>query len=137
MPEYYLDTNLDHDKWMSLNAFTRGYIECAFWTGDEESGILDMGFHDLAPAALECMISECKAFQDFAKDDLGLYCQVLSENNAGTDFWLTRNNHGAGFWDRGMGDLHTDTIGGRLSRDAKSFGSCDLYVGDNGRIYVS
>lgn len=131
MPEYHLDTSLDHDTFKSLDLFTRAYIEAAFWTGDEESGIPDMGFHDLAPEALAEMKADCAEFQ-------GLNAPFLSGidvEQAGHDFWLTRNSHGAGFWDRG-GDLRTDTLGGRLSRDAKSFGSCDLYVGDDGRIYV-
>jgi hypothetical protein len=35
----------------------------------------------------------------------------------GTDFVLTRNHHGAGFWDRGLGDL-----GDRLTEWAQTFG---------------
>ncbi len=54
----------------------------------------------------------------------------LSSEQAGHDFWLTRNGHGAGFWDRGLGAL-----GERLSKESKPYGSCDLYVGDDGQIY--
>ena len=42
---------------------------------------------------------------------------------------LTRNGHGAGFWDRGLGAL-----GERLTRAAKSHGSVDLYVNDDGKV---
>ena len=49
---------------------------------------------------------------------------------AGHDFWLTRNGHGAGFWDRGLGE-----VGDRLSNACKAFGSYDLYIGDDGKIY--
>jgi hypothetical protein len=51
---------------------------------------------------------------------------------AGHDFWLTRNRHGAGFWDRGHGAEGAD-----LTQHAKSFGDCDLYVGDDGGIYAA
>jgi hypothetical protein len=40
--------------------------------------------------------------------------------HAGHDFWLTRNGHGAGFWDRGMGML-----GDELTAACKPYGSAD------------
>ena len=49
---------------------------------------------------------------------------------AGHDFWLTRNGHGAGYWDRGLGE-----VGDALTTAAEVYGSCDLYVGDDGKIY--
>jgi len=140
MPQYHLDTNLGHDTFKALDAFTQGYIECAFWLGSEDDGIPDTGFHDLAPEALKKMKEDCKAFQELAGADLEkAYDYAPSSydaSNAGHDFWLTRNGHGAGFWDRGFGGLRTDTIGGRLSRDAKTFGCCDLYLGDDGKVYI-
>ena len=39
------------------------------------------------------------------------------------DFWLTRNRHGAGFWDRGLG-----AIGDRLTAMSHTYGSVDLYL---------
>ena len=48
------------------------------------------------------------------------------------DFWLTRNGHGAGFWDRGLG-----SVGDELTKNAKPFGSVDAYVGDDGKVYLS
>jgi hypothetical protein len=56
----------------------------------------------------------------------------LSAAQVGHDFWLTRNGHGAGFWDRGIGDY-----GDALTEHAHSFGASDVYVGDDGRLYVS
>ena len=51
---------------------------------------------------------------------------------AGHDFALTRNGHGAGFWDRGLNE-----IGSQLTELAKSHGTCNLYVGDDGKVYGS
>ncbi|WP_133617809.1 hypothetical protein [Leucobacter luti] len=48
----------------------------------------------------------------------------------GHDFWLTRNRHGSGFWDRGLGEL-----GDRMTSAAKTHGSVDLYIGDDGKIH--
>ena len=44
---------------------------------------------------------------------------------------LTRNRHGAGFWDRGHGDK-----GKRLTDAAHAYGSSDAYLGDDGLLYV-
>lgn len=60
--------------------------------------------------------------------------RYTDEELAGHDFWLTRNGHGAGFWDRSELDKPTQ---GRLTKAAHAFGNSDLYVGDDGRIYVS
>ncbi len=46
------------------------------------------------------------------------------------DYWLTRNSHGAGFWDRGLGEL-----GDNLSDMATIQGSVYAYAGDDGLIY--
>lgn len=52
---------------------------------------------------------------------------------AGHDFWLTREEHGAGFWDRNLGEL-----GDRLTEASKEYGGLiHLYLGDDGLIYTS
>jgi hypothetical protein len=43
---------------------------------------------------------------------------------AGHDFWLTRNHHGAGFWD---GDWE-QSAGEKLTALAESFGEFNLYT---------
>ena len=47
------------------------------------------------------------------------------------DFWLTRNGHGAGFWD---GD-YDDEVGTELTKIAHTFKELDCYVGDDGKIH--
>lgn len=128
---------------MNLDDFTRGYIECALWAEaadytDEtrdDSSFQDNGYDesDLAPEALAKIVEDCRGFQESNMPDLEEYTisggfQDLTY--AGHDFWLTRNGHGAGFWDRGLGEL-----GERLTRAAKVYGSVDLYLGDDGLIY--
>ena len=49
----------------------------------------------------------------------------------GHDYLLTCEGHGAGFWDRGMGDL-----GEELTKAAHAEGSLDLYPGDDGLLYI-
>jgi hypothetical protein len=93
---------------------------------------------DIAPEALVSMRADCDAFADENAADLALYAERMSDRaewswdeRAGHDFWLTRNGHGAGFWDRGLGN-----IGDSLSEACRAFGSSDLYVGDDGKVYI-
>jgi hypothetical protein len=84
------------------------------------------GFSDalIAEAKLDCA-----AFQEANADDLAIYQEIVGYSGA-VDFWLTRNQHGAGFWDRGLGE-----VGERLTEAAHAFGPCETYVGDDNLIY--
>lgn len=57
-----------------------------------------------------------------------------NEARAGHDFWLTRNGHGVGFLDR---DELSEADQKRLTEASKEFGECYLYVGDDGKLYIS
>lgn len=46
---------------------------------------------------------------------------------------LTRNGHGAGFWDR----LHQSQLGDRLTAMCKPMGESHVYVGDDGQVWFS
>ena len=103
---------------------------------------------DLAPEALTQMGADVARFVALNRADLDAYCEQVGpwtgtdsrgyiENEspwarAGHDFWLTRNGHGAGFWDRDLGDL-----GNRLSDAARASGGSDLYIGDDRKLYVA
>ncbi len=119
---------------INKDLFLRGYIEAALWSStDEEGRPLDdsADANDLSPECALAMRSVCEDFIDGNADDLALYCEKMygngfsAEEKAGHDFWLTRNRHGAGFWDRGLGEL-----GDRLSDAAKVYGGVDLYYSD-------
>jgi hypothetical protein len=81
------------------------------------------------------MRDECRDFMRLARSSLRAATNRdgYTWERAGHDFWLTRNHHGAGFWDRG--ELDARGIGKRLTDHAHSYGGVDLYVGDDGRIY--
>ena len=63
-------------------------------------------------------------------DGASRHYEYTASDCAGHDFWLTRCGHGAGFWDRGVGET-----GERLTKAAEKFGNVDLCVGDDGKIY--
>ena len=119
-----------------LDKFTTGYIVCSLWSSTDESrddggDPMDdnYGPDDIAPESLDTMIKDCAKFKADNQKDLDN--SENSESRQGHDFWLTRNGHGAGFWD---GD-YPDGIEDRLTAAAESFGESSLYVGDDGLIY--
>jgi hypothetical protein len=128
-----------------MDAFTTGYITCALWSSTDEATEqdaepLDRNYSetDLAPETLERIKADCAKFQADNAELLAQYRDRIkrvtdepAEAYAGHDFWLTRNGHGAGFWDRNL-----DELGDILSEKAKAFGGCDLYVGDDKRLYI-
>jgi hypothetical protein len=111
-----------------------GYVECALWasTGDD-SGPLDALYtaQDFAPETIAAMRADVEDFLDYCARE-GLDLSALKAAQIGHDFWLTRNGHGAGFWDRGLGEL-----GDKLTAMCKPYGESNLYAGDDGRLYVA
>lgn len=158
MPEYIMKDK-ENPAFESLDEFTQGYIEALFFTEEErlaeeneslesrsvmlrktangiESEFIggNIGFDLLAPEALAKIISDCARFQVRAFAPLASSCRINGYDStlAGHDFWFTRNGHGVGFWDRGLGSL-----GEALTKISKKYGESDLYLGDDGKIYVS
>lgn len=119
---------------MRTSDVLNGYIECALWSSiDYEGNPLDDTFDrdDLSQQALDTMAGEVADFLRWCEQE-GLDLSEIDPEQVGHDFWLTRNGHGAGFWDRGLGDL-----GDRLTKMCKPYGMSDLYIGDDGALYVT
>lgn len=101
-------------RWGDLDAFTQGYIEALFFTEEESLRFPDtgpglggrmldgrIGFSDLSPETLAAIIADCAAFQDTNGATLAeAYGRDYEAEQAGRDFWFTRNGHGVGYWDR-------------------------------------
>jgi hypothetical protein len=137
----------------NLEKFIAGYIACAIWSSNDEKTDgggepLDANYSadDLSEETLAAMHIDCKAFayvnssaiesggegylgtqrgNDFSEGRWNAYEQ------AGHDFWLTRNGHGCGFSDGDWPEPQATT----LDRSAEAFGEFHLYVGDDERIY--
>ena len=127
-----------------LDKFLQGYIECALWSSNDESTEsggepLDSNYSvdDIAPETIKAMRDDCEDFMIRNQVNLIDYCIAIGNRSdysgmecAGHDFWLTRNGHGSGFWDRELCDL-----GDSLTKAAEVYSSVDLYVGDDGLIH--
>ena len=106
------------------------YIECAFWasTGDDGEPAT-WEYDDLADEAMTLIEADLLTFARRAwriAETAG-----WSPGSFAHDYFLTRNHHGAGFCDRGRLE------GEYLRRIADGMGEMDLYVGDDGKVYVS
>lgn len=119
--------------------FTRGYIETALWSSNDESDPsggqpLDQNYdiRDLSPSCLKAMSEDCAQFQAENAELLAAASEQDGQDDfrQGNDFWLTRCGHGAGYWD---GDY--PTTGDGLTEASKAWGNVDIYVGDDDMIY--
>ncbi len=126
-----------------LDEFARAYVEAALWSStdesDESGGVPMEANYDIYDVDLETlagMAADCAKFQAENAADLAAYShpQWTAEELGGHDFWLTRNGHGCGFWDRD--DCLPEEAGERLTDASKVYGEVYLYVGDDGMIYA-
>lgn len=78
--------------------------------------------YPVSPDSVASLQSDLEQFIGLCEADL--IASNLSPEQIGHDFILTRNGHGTGFWDRGLGE-----IGDRLTECAQTFGSIEsLYI---------
>lgn len=113
----------------SRSEFEQGYIDALLWCGvyeENESGELTTtdDLFDLSLVstdALKQIREDCDAFVSTNRELLDATAGDYSQH--GHDFYLTRNRHGAGFWDRGYGD-----IGRALTDSAHAYGEFALML---------
>lgn len=136
MPEFVLN---DDATW-PRDEFTAGYVSALFFTngdaGDEDDPwrLNNLGTKRLTRATRKAIQADCDDFRALTAAALkAAYARGYREEQAGVDFWFTRQGHGTGYWDRGR--LEADGLGNKLSRDAKSMGECYVEVW-RGWIYV-
>lgn len=105
--------------------FTNGYIQAALWSStDDDGNPLDdkLSMEDIDLNTHLKMVQDCAAFMEKTK--------CPDDAQYGHDFWLTRNRHGAGFWD---GD-YPKKLGEKLTKVSDDFGEVFLYVNDDGKV---
>lgn len=121
----------------SHRQFVIGYLDCALWSSTDDDGTpLDSNYdlNDITPECFSACLKACRAFIALVWKTIEHETDVFDEwkgyEYAGHDFWLTRNGHGTGFWDRDYGGFEDE-----LTELSKRFREFDLYVGDDGLIY--
>lgn len=112
------------------------YLEAVAFTefGDSEQPPAGSEF------ANEAIFEAFEVCSEFLKDKLDLLEQAAENHDysyaqAGHDLWLTRNGHGAGFWDRGLDTVVNDKeLGDWLTIGAEALGSRSVYLNDDDNL---
>lgn len=121
------------------------YVDCALWSGllDEEQDKLyeekrrNANSSDIAKETLQKMAEDVHSFLTLIREKTFDGTPIIDSRDElktpefiGHNFWLTRNRHGAGFWDSGMGQ-----IGAILTVWAHAYSEYSLYIGDDNQIH--
>ena len=99
--------------------FIMGYMKCAVWSEELESANLQ-----ISKETRGRMFDDCLEFLEKAQD------LIPNEqwSQAGHDFWLTRNGHGTGFWDRP--EIYGEENAKKLTEISHGFGEYVIYADD-------
>jgi hypothetical protein len=126
-----------------MSDMVQSYLVTALWAETDNSDPntggdpLDKNYtiYDFAPDAVAKATADCAEFERRAGSLLeGIERQGQDVPDViGFHFWLTRNHHGAGFWD---GDYPKE-IGEALTKISHEFGEENAYVGDDGKLHLS
>jgi hypothetical protein len=116
-----------------LNKFVRSYLATACWV-EFESGTT----YQLHRSAIRDAFMDCDKFIGLVDKHFMSKDAEYIINRPGNDlellapheFYLTRNRHGAGFWD---GDW--DELGDKLTEICHEMKESQLYIGDDNMAY--
>ena len=101
----------------------KSYLETALWSSVDLDGKNLDDTYSIYDFKLSFIKKQYKEFKSFLKqiENLNLIDDQDDINHVGHDFWLTRNRHGAGFWD---GDY---VNGDKLTEISQKYSEIDLY----------
>jgi len=111
-----------------MDNFTKAYLECALWAshmwieGEDNPDPLEdhLDIDDLPTEVIEEAKSDCDGFRKLVDwNEL----EDADDTRGGHDFFLTREGHGAGFWD---GDW-PEPLATTLTQASKAFGGHDWH----------
>jgi|TARA_R110000851_G_scaffold270161_2_gene422825 hypothetical protein len=124
----------------TLNKLLEGYLVAALWAEGGDGEFDGMSIHiDIAQESIDKSKEDIKTFLDKVGNQVYevIWGDFLTGDNAedaeqiGHDLLLTRNGHGAGFWDRDLGEL-----GDALTQASEEMGKVHVYKGDDGKVYI-
>lgn len=103
--------------------FVTAYFEAMHWTEECDDKLCEDFERE--------QIIECLAFY------VSVECYLSDGNRsqAGHDFWLSRNEHGTGFWDRESDGCYKPQVADLLQRKCDWFGMVDVIFENGGPYY--
>lgn len=99
------------------------YLHAALWTEELDS---EFDIKDFGPSTISAATKDVELFIEKA----GKLLDLIDDAQIGHDFWLTRNHHGAGFWDRDLGE-----VGKKLTEIAQEFKEVNVFKNELDIIY--
>ncbi len=133
----------------NIEEMVRGYLECQLWAqfdyernGEDGTAdyCLDANYDtsDVSAEYIEVLTDELSGIVTAHPLAVRMYLAQRNPSHGtpseyfGHDFYLTREGHGCGFWDRGLGEL-----GDYLTKIAKSWGSASDIWNNGQGVLVS
>lgn len=107
-----------------MKTATKHYLACLAWSSTDHEGepLDDFQFSHNAELEAEKEVSD---FLELLEREGINWRGEMTDEQFGHDFALTRNGHGAGFWDRGLGEL-----GDTLTKWAQTYGETYVELND-------
>lgn len=129
MPRYDISRE---EQYLFIEGYTEAMLWANTWTQREDGEIESVdaltGSYELSEEAQKALEQDC--FDFLTPQVVRLIWGAIrraeygySLQHAGHDFALTRNGHGAGYWDRGLG-----IVGDALSEIARPYGTRSLVL---------
>lgn len=118
-----------------LDAILDGYLACAAWCGvtaNVEGDSVEVDADQFDPEAKAEARTDIVDFVQGNPADVREYLDQRAPADLGGDFFLSRNRHGTGFWDRGLGAL-----GNRLHEAATVYGETNYWLRQDDPVVVS
>ena len=115
---------------MNIQEILKHYLICAIWSTNQEDGSPfdnDFEISDFSETAKKQALLDIESFVKKA----GSLLNGITDEQIGHDIWLTRNRHGAGFWDR---DFINKEIGEKLTDIAHELGETSITISDSNEL---
>lgn len=131
------EVRVSDQEWQAL-------FECLIWQANATDDAGDvvpldyLGFDrsDIDREVQEQVKREYREFLTENEEQVNAYMEHtdVDLDQVAHDWVLTRNGHGTGFWDRCY--CGHDEAARHLSEVSRAQGEIDLYIGDDGKLYV-
>jgi len=119
----------------NLLLFVGSYLSAVLWIEGNDEEEDSYCFSNLSREVLERAEQDARIFFSLARDqgiDLGKHEWAGKIGSVAHDFLLTRNEHGAGFWDGDWDEPLDETF----TEISHMMGVVEFYVGDDGLVYL-
>lgn len=117
----------------NLSSFIAGYVAALLWSSvvEHDGETVNADQFELSTQGADTCAADCLAFCNANGAFLARALGVYGAEQAGHDFALTRNGHGAGYWDR---DELPQDVRDHLTEAARAAGEANVWLNDAGEL---